>query len=193
MSKIVEITNKAGWFDSMAFPAKARAKKTTRYSIERLLVNADSIVATDGKRLHITHSKHPLEIGQYNVVKQTKTKISLLKCEDELNWPKYNDVIPHHQNLIIKCGSYLEHTFIGQILGSLGKHNITLNYNFLKPLFELDDHWHIYYGSPKQPVRFVSEYNRYAKRWFEAVLMPTNAELDNIRHLTKTECKRKTA
>ncbi len=188
----IELNNRVAWFDSFAFAAKARKTKLTRFDtgFDLVLVNPDSIVGTDGQRLHITHSQHPFEVGLYNVIKLTKTKLIALKTNIEQHFPKYEPVIPHHQNLIT---GFDDITLIEKVLASLGQHCISINHSYLCPLAELDVHWQLYYGQPEQPVRFISEYNNYSKRWFEAVIMPIAIDWVNIKHITKSLYKRQIA
>ena len=188
----IELNSRLAWFESFSFAAKARKAKLTRLDegFDLVLVNPTSIAGTDGKRLHITHSRHPFDAGLYEVIKMTKTKAVIFKTDANKHFPNYETVIPHHQNLI---SGFANHWFVEQVLASLGKHNITIQHKFLYPLADLDVKWQVYYGQPEQPVRFISEYSRYTKRWFEAIIMPVTSDWEHIAHTNKSLYKRKIA
>ena len=68
------------------------AKNTTRYAINRLLVDGEKIIAIDGRRLFILKGKKGQwgNDGVYNVVKGKLTN------KIEGTFPSYNELIPPH-------------------------------------------------------------------------------------------------
>jgi len=188
---MIEITQTEGWFETFHFPTAAISKEKHRRNLQYLLVKEDAVIATDGRRLHIAHSRHPVEPGFYEVVKRTKSKVIIVKSNSDISYPKYENVIPHHQNIII---DYNRDYYIAEsVMCVLGKVNIMLEYAFLQPLAEIDTNWTIYYGNPDQPVRFITPYNSYTKRWLEAVIMPIDNNLAQAQFITKAQHKRSIA
>ncbi len=179
----IKIPKVVHYFKPVEFVCQARAKENTRYSISYVLVEKDCFVATDGRRLHIAYFKHKYETGLYEVVKKNKSLIVLLKVDTDDKFPKWRDIIPKHQRYfeLYSDGGV---RFIESTLILLGKNDVMLNLDFIKPLDSLIRQWEIYFGTKEQPARFISaeKDNR-----VEAVVMPVNHELDKIKFMTKTQ------
>lgn len=178
----------SGIFDAFRFVAEARAKKLTRFAIQNILIAPDYIAATDGHRLHYCYIKHPFDEGLYEVIKAIETILIMVKVTSEYKFPKWQDIVPHHQQYFeVGSACYPGH-FTETILAVLGKRNIMLDKDYLKPFSAIDRRWKVFFNGPGRPVRFISyEY----KQLLEAVIMPINGQLDQIKVLTKSERRKK--
>ena len=78
-------------FDSLHLVARAVAKKDARFWLKYIYVDDESIVATDGHRMHITKNLagDKLEPGFYEILKLTKTMVWIGKTNVDAIYPDY--------------------------------------------------------------------------------------------------------
>ncbi len=175
LSRIVPIMSQ------IRFVLCARTKDATRYALDRIIIDPDCIWCTDGHVLHVLYCYHEYEVGQYEVLKATKTSIILLKYDDNLHVPNWRSIVPFYGRYIKDVNSAYSLRFTEKVLGELYQHGIGLPLENLKPLSDIDEQWDIFYD-PKQkgrPVKFVSSnYQSYhhPKYRLEAVIMPYGLE-----------------
>ena len=154
--------------EALRFVISAKSKEVTRYAINHILVEKNKFVGTDGKRLHIADIEHNFDTGLYEVVKCNKSIVLMLKNDDAGNFPKYEDIIPKHEQCFqVKYGENPKQ--ITTILAGLGKKDVFVNYEYLKPIVEVGETWEIQFGEPDRPIYFKSEV-------LSAVLLPFNGE-----------------
>lgn len=88
------------------------SKDSTRHVITKVLVEKDDegiiIVATDGKRLRTDRFDLEADPGIYDIKVNTAKTVFLTKCEEELVFPDYKQVVPASDN---------EHAYALQGLG----------------------------------------------------------------------------
>lgn len=71
------------------------AKEATRYALECVEFNEDCIAASDGKRLLKVDVRHNQEVGLYRI---TSDNFLVKLPENDLRFPKYNDIIPETED-----------------------------------------------------------------------------------------------
>lgn len=188
----IEINQHQSFLSEMRFVCKAIISKgaDTRWGMRYIRIEADHIVATDGHRLHVLYCEHSFEQGYYEVIKNTKTKLILVKAENEISFPKWQDIVPHHSHSfeLMSGVSYMER-FTEKAIGCLAIKGIALRLEYFKPFIEMDKDWKIFYGDPDRPVRFIA-YDK--KRWggkasrLEAIIMPFCAGYEKIEYISKS-------
>lgn len=83
----IEINKSNRLFKSFKFAGSAMPKMSGRYALNRICVIDDEIATTDGHRLHIAKvDKEVLRLnniddGLYEIIKNNKTEIHLLKTD----------------------------------------------------------------------------------------------------------------
>ena len=143
---------------AVRFVVSAAAKEETRYAINCVQINKNSLVATNGRRLHIAHMEHNWEPGLYEVVKKTKGKIVLIKSETEATFPQWQDIVPAHCNYFRSAYyGYGSDLWVDRNVGILARLGIGINSSNLVPLVEYGPRWNIYYGAFDQPLYAVSQ------------------------------------
>jgi len=165
----IEIHKTKNCFDGMYFVCQARAKDATRHVLQCVSVTQDCIVATDGHRLHILDYQNNYTPGLYDVLVCSKSKIVLLKSEEQGKFPAWQDIIPEHKDSFNVDGTLP--LFIERILVKLGKQDICVNLEYLKPLKALKLSWHVYFGKPNEPVLLSALDHGFV---IQAVIMPFN-------------------
>jgi len=162
------------------FVVSAAAKEETRYAINCVQVNRISLVAVDGKRLHIARMEHNWEPGLYEVAKKTKGKIVLIKSETKAAFPRWQDIVPAHCNYFRSAYDYYDNgLWISRTVGVLARLGIGVNSNYLTPLVEYGPYWDIYYGAFDQPLYAVNQ-DQYNKTKCCAVIMPVDMGFDKF-------------
>jgi hypothetical protein len=82
----------------LKFVAKAVAKykgQDGRVHLNNIYCIGPEIIATDGHRCHVyTPEDNPLEAGYYEVIKNTKTELRLVRIECDSEYPEIKRVIP---------------------------------------------------------------------------------------------------
>lgn len=174
----IELSKTNPNFAKIYFVLQAKAKDSSRFAIESVLIEKGDIVATDGRVLYCLNIKHSFEPGLYEVIKCTKSSIILLTNDNAGKFPTWRDIIPEHETYFTVQGGYGLAYFISQVLGCLGKKNVTVNYEYLKPLADLDMTWDVYFGNPDRPVYFVSDN-------LSAIIMPVISKLAEAEFKTK--------
>ncbi len=84
----------------MLFVAKAVDKKHSKSELRYVYVTEEEVVATDGHRLHVyTPEVSVMEPGYYEIIKQTKTTLQLIKVTSDAygklgEYPDFKCMIP---------------------------------------------------------------------------------------------------
>jgi len=181
--------NTYDYFEEFRFVLQARATEETKKALQKLNIENDCCVATDGQRLHVAYMNHNYATGIYEVIKATKTQILLLPVTEVTNFPKWRATIPHYSQYFELASSDL---FIPEALGVLGRCGVSLNYKFLLPFCESERNWQVFYNEPDRPVRFISykkHYNHSSR--LEAIIMPLTNNMNSIKCWTKSERRKK--
>ena len=166
------------------FICAAMATENTRYAINKLCVQKDCIVATDGRRLHVAHFDHNLEEGFYEVVKNNKSTLLMFQVEPDGNFPKWQEVVPKSNSYF---NAYTNRYFIEYVLGGLAKKDVGINRNFLSPfLYEEYIEWKVSFSAKDRPVKFESKIDKIK---IMAVLMPLQVGYDEIIYHTNYKIK----
>lgn len=122
-------------FNAVRWVCLARGTDKYREVLQHIYVAEDkSIVATDGRRLHISNVKHSLKHGLYRVLKVGRTVWLDLRTDDIGAFPNYKQVIPEKK--ILFCIPWCETSEITQRFSLVAKivghvENIGLNLNYL--------------------------------------------------------------
>ena len=164
--------------DCVQFVVRAMAKRPTRHAFQRrILVDENRFVATDGQRLHTADIGHSYEPGMYEVMQCSAKGIVLLKDNDAGNFPKWQDIVPNHND-------YFEVNHSGEkwanpvnIAFGLAQKGIVLNPQLLHAAVGDYNNWTVYFGEPDRPVLLVCKEKR-------AVIMPIN--VDKTEYKTKS-------
>lgn len=167
-------------YNAVNFVAKAISSDPTKYAIDGVCIEPKYIVATDSRRIHRAKIKRDYKPGIYDVIRHKGDIILLATSNTEKKFPKYQDVMPNHNNYfeISPCNYPAE-----IVLGVLGKKNISVNLDYLNDVFEsIDCGWNVYYGEPDEPIRLVSRL--VGSEIYEAVIMPIGTELANYKFET---------
>jgi hypothetical protein len=99
MTELFEYNKKDGesWkFNNLHFCAAGRStdKSELRAHMKYLKVENGFCMGLDGKRLHVAPAPSELTTGWYNVIKNTKTMLQLVKLEDEnASFPDMSDIM----------------------------------------------------------------------------------------------------
>ena len=172
--ELIRVTSSlARMYAALKFVISARATESTRYAINGVHVEPTCIVATDGRRLHIAYIKNDYEAGQYSVIKNDR-EIVLAKDESASPFPKFQDIIPDHENYFQSL--CLEHT-TERVIGFLGEQGISVCLKYLG-ILNLDLDWEVSYGKPEEPVRFMTEPANEIR--YEAIIMPVALNIKEI-------------
>jgi len=165
-------------FDTFKFILTAKAKESTRYGLDRILIENSNIVATNGRILFFAYFKHKYPIGLYEVITNTATEIILLKEPDNgvMTFPKWREVVPEHTDYFEK-DSY-DGKFVVHATTVLASKKIAIDYCYVEKIAAIETYWKIFYGNSEQPIRFVSDNNK--DYHYEAIVMPFNAGFDEI-------------
>ena len=159
-------TAAAGVFEALQFTVLARANSNSNYAINGVLVTEKEFVATDSHRMHIAEVEHSIEPGVYEVVKATRSVITLIPKEG--NFPKWRDIVPDWRNSFVvrqNCKTYnIKGPNIADFVSfALAQKGILVPYDFLN-----DSQAHqVYFGDHNKPIKTVDETGK-----LSTVIMP---------------------
>jgi hypothetical protein len=177
----IEIQKPDTRLEALRFVAQAVAKEPSKYASTYLQINDGTIVGTDGHRLHIAYIDHAWEPGLYEVIKNTKTKVVLLKTDEQITFPKWLLIVPAYTSYFEVSDTY-NGSFVVRTCGLLARHEIGIKDDYIKPLESVGYKWRVYFGDPTRPIKAITEANG---KYLVAVIMPFNARYAD----TKTETR----
>lgn len=171
----IEITKPNPKLSAFRFVVAAVAKESSRYAIGFIKIEEGCMVATDGHRLYAAHFNHDYELGLYEVIKNTRSKVILLKTDEAVTFPKWQDIIPPHDHYFdSSCDSGY---WVDRTMGILSRLGIGINSDYIGPLCEASINWNVYCGEFDQPVHAVFQS---AEIKFRAVIMPVNMAFGDV-------------
>ena len=133
----IDKTNK--YFKEWRFVLAAYDKKHSEFDVIQV---GDKITATDGKRLYRAEIEHSFESGYYKVLKNTTSEIQLERFEGEVSklWKQCGslfDVIFDRRFSVWRKSPH----FTIEIMKTLNKYNIAIDYVYLKSLEQYSTDW----------------------------------------------------
>lgn len=156
----VELDKNTRHLEDLTWALKARLRRPNgRDARDKVKVTRHWVVCTDGNRLHLTRNRFYIEPGLYEVIKQTKTQVTLLGTKGE--FPEYKQAMKCRSMPAARIetrdfgGSKTGYgTSIGKVM-RLGD-ELAINIDYLQDVLSADDHFRVSYWDNSQPVRFVN-------------------------------------
>ena len=167
----MEITKKHKDFPALRFCCDALDFNKTDHYAHVVCIKDEKCTATDGLRLFVAACSLPN--GVYDVIKNTRQAVYLVKTDDNISFPDYKLVVydfPDTRLCTITFGrSKSREANINKLIKSLPQ-DIGIDTTYLKPL---EGRFDVFYNmsSPKSPI-FLKRCDRMA------IIMPMN--LKNI-------------
>lgn len=114
--------------NDIKFLINAIDKKTTREALKYILAEDGKLIATDGKRMHITSNDNiELPNGVYEIKKTGKDYILLNK--DEINYPKWKQACPKDENITYRERYNVPHDIECEIIKAISEY---INIDYLR-------------------------------------------------------------
>jgi hypothetical protein len=160
-------------FKGFKFALQARANENSRFAMSLVLVNPDSIVCTDGRRLHIFKMENDYEQGLYEVVLNSGSRILLLKSDTDTKFPDYKSITPSHKDYFKSFCCHEPEQSTAFVCACLGKKDIIANQKYVLPIMNIEETFDVFFKDCEHSIHFVSEK-------YEAVIMPLSKQEMNF-------------
>jgi hypothetical protein len=144
-------------YQAITFCEKAIDKKHPKLAIRNLLIDNGTLIATDSHKMHMIYSEKlkSIQNGLY-ILEKNKFGLEFVKSDYDGEYPDWKKLLSQDKSILYdeKFTCKTKGKFISDILYSLSKYEIKIDYTYLLNLHGLKWEWQMFLYDTNDPIVF---------------------------------------